>query len=82
MEALAEAATVITEQPEAPVDTYIRVTNAKVDRNLILSIVKNPEVQFKTTPQNTLQLGDFLHRLRAIKNTPASVKDYFLMMPP
>lgn len=77
VDALAEAATFITEQPEAAVDTFIRVTKSKVDRDLILGIVKNPEVQFKTTPQNTLQLGEFLHRVGAIKNKPESVKDYF-----
>ena len=36
-----------------------------------------PEVQFKTTPQNTYPLAEFMHRVGAIKNKPASVKDYF-----
>ena len=53
------------------------MTGAKTDRELLLKIIKNPEVQFKIAPQNTLGLGEFLHRVGAIKNKPASVKDYF-----
>ncbi|RZL41415.1 MAG: ABC transporter substrate-binding protein, partial [Variovorax sp.] len=32
---------------------------------------------FKTAPQNTFALAEFMHRVGAIKNKPASVKDYF-----
>jgi NitT/TauT family transport system substrate-binding protein len=55
----------------------LRVTGAKTDRDLLVKIIKNPEVQFKVEPQNTLGLGEFLHRVGAIKNKPAAVKDYF-----
>ncbi|RYF76315.1 MAG: ABC transporter substrate-binding protein [Comamonadaceae bacterium] len=75
--ALDEAVKFIAANPEAAADTYLRVTGAKTDRNLLLQIIKNPEVQFKTAPENTLVLGEFLHRVGAIKNKPASVKDYF-----
>ncbi|RZL57011.1 MAG: ABC transporter substrate-binding protein, partial [Variovorax sp.] len=34
-------------------------------------------VQFKTTPQNTYALAEFMHRVGAIRNKPASAKDYF-----
>ncbi|THU04171.1 ABC transporter substrate-binding protein [Lampropedia puyangensis] len=75
--ALNEAAQYIQANPEGAVDTFIRVTNAKTDRNLILQVVNNPQVQFTTTPHNTLQLGEFLHRVGAIKNKPETLKDYF-----
>ena len=75
--ALDEAAQFITANPEKAADTYLRVTRAKTDRDLLLKIIRNPEVQFKTAPQNTLGLGQFMHRVGAIKNKPASVKDYF-----
>lgn len=51
--------------------------DSRVDRALLLKIIKSPEVQFKTTPQNTLALAEFMHRVGAIRNKPASVKDYF-----
>lgn len=77
VEALNEAAQLVTANPEKAADIYIKVSNAKIDRALLLKIIKNPEVQFKTTPQNTYQLAEFMHRVGAIKNKPASVKDYF-----
>lgn len=77
IDALAEAAQFITKNPEKAADIYIKVSNANIDRNLLLKIIKNPEVQFKITPQNTYTLAEFMHRIGAIKNQPASVKDYF-----
>lgn len=77
IDALAEAAQFITKNPEKAADIYIKVSNANIDRNHLLKIIKNPEVQFKITPQNTYTLAEFMHRIGAIKNKPASVKDYF-----
>jgi NitT/TauT family transport system substrate-binding protein len=77
VDALDEAAKFVTANPEKAADTYLRVTGGKTDRDLLLKIIKNPEVQFKITPQNTLKLGEFMHRVGAIKNKPESVKDYF-----
>ncbi|MDM0059073.1 ABC transporter substrate-binding protein [Variovorax fucosicus] len=77
VEALNDAAQFVTANPEKAADIYIKVSNARIDRDLLLKIIKSPEVQFKTTPQNTFQLADFMHRVGAIKNKPTSVKDYF-----
>ena len=77
VDALDEAAKFVTANPEKAADIYLKVGNAKIDRELLLKIIKNPEVQFKTTPQNTYPLAEFMHRVGAIKNEPASVKDYF-----
>jgi len=77
LDALDEAAKFIAANPDKAADIYIRVSNAKIDRNLLLKIIKNPEVQFKIAPQNTYPLAEFMHRVGAIKNKPASVKDYF-----
>ncbi|MDM0070531.1 ABC transporter substrate-binding protein [Variovorax sp. J31P207] len=77
IEALNDAAQFVAAHPEQAADIYIKVSNAKIDRDLLIKIIKNPEVQFKTTPQNTYQLAEFMHRIGAIKNKPASVKDYF-----
>lgn len=77
VDALNEAAQFVTANPEKAADIFIKVGNVKTDRELLLKIIKNPEVQFKTTPQNTYALAEFMHRVGAIKNKPASVKDYF-----
>ena len=75
--ALNEAAAFVKANPEKAADIYIKVSNAKIDRDLLLKIIKNPEVDFKITPQNTFALAEFMHRVGAIKNKPASAADYF-----
>ena len=77
IDALNEAALFVTAHPEQAADIYIKVANAKIDRDLLLKIIKNPEVQFKTAPQNTYAMAEFMHRVGAIKNKPASARDYF-----
>ncbi|SMO85016.1 ABC transporter substrate-binding protein [Paracoccus laeviglucosivorans] len=75
--ALDEAAKFATDHPEEAADTYLRVSGAKIDRDLLLGVLKSDEVTFKVEPQNTLGLGQFLHRVGAIRNEPAQLSDYF-----
>jgi NitT/TauT family transport system substrate-binding protein len=75
--ALAEAAQYIAKNPEGAADTYLRISKAKVDRDLLLKIIKNPQVNFSVAPQNTYGLAQFLYRVGAIKKQPASWRDYF-----
>lgn len=77
IDALGEAAQFITAHPEQAADIYLKVTGAKIDRQLLLKVIQNPQVQFKTAPQNTYTLASFMHRVGAIKNKPASARDYF-----
>lgn len=77
VDALDEAAQFIKANPEKAADIYLKVAGGNTDRDLLLKIIKNPEVQFKVRPENTLGLGQFLHRVGAIKNRPESIKDYF-----
>lgn len=77
LDALAEAARFIAASPEAAADAFIRSNRSSIDRKLLLQIIRSPEVQFKLTPQNTYALAEFMHRIGAIRNKPASAKDYF-----
>jgi NitT/TauT family transport system substrate-binding protein len=77
IDALDEAARFTAANPEKAADTYIRVANAKIDRDFLIKVIKNPAVQFKIAPQNTFKLAEFMHRVGAIKNKPASARDYF-----
>lgn len=77
VQALNEANRFIAENPEQAADIYLKVSGAKTDKSLLLQIIRSPEVQFKTTPQSTLVLGEFMHRVGAIKNKPTSIGDYF-----
>lgn len=75
LEALAQAARFVSTNPEAAADIYLRINKSNIDRKLLLSILQSKDVQFRLTPQNTLPLAQFMHRVGAIKNAP-TVKDY------
>jgi len=75
--ALGEAARLASSQPELAADIFIRSNNSKLERDFLIKIIKNPEVQYKLTPQNTYTLADFMHRVGAIKSRPGRAQDYF-----
>ena len=77
IEALRDAAEFAQNDKGAAVDTYIRVTNSKVDRAELLKIIDNPQFEFSITPKNTYPLAEFMYRVGALKNKPESWKDYF-----
>ena len=81
LDALAEAAHYIAANPEGAADAYLRVNKGNTDRALLLKVIKDPKTQFRVAPQNTLGLAQFLHQVGAIKNKPASWKDYFFEHP-
>ena len=81
IDALDEAARIVTANPGLAADAYLRVTKAKTDRAFLLKVIRNPQIQFKVAPQNTLGLAKFLHQAGAIKKQPASWKDYFFEHP-
>jgi NitT/TauT family transport system substrate-binding protein len=81
IDALAEAARLVAANPELAADAYLRVTKARTDRAFLLKVIRNPQIQFKVAPQNTLGLARFLHQAGAIRKQPASWKDYFFEHP-
>jgi NitT/TauT family transport system substrate-binding protein len=81
IDALVEAAQLASNDPEAAADAYLRVNKGNIDRALLIKVIKNPQVQFKVAPQNTLGLAQFLHEVGAIKTRPASWRDYFFAHP-
>lgn len=75
--ALQEAADYIIKNPEGAADIYLRTGQGSIDRKLLLTSIKDPAVQFKLAPENTFKLATFMHSIGAIKNKPASARDYF-----
>ena len=81
VDALAEAAALIAKNPEAAADAYLRVNKSGIDRAFLLRVIKNPQVQFKVAPQNTLGLAQFMFKAGALKKEPKSWRDYFFEHP-
>jgi NitT/TauT family transport system substrate-binding protein len=81
LDALAEAAQLASSNPEVAADAYLRVNKNSMDRAFLIKVIKNPLVQFKVAPQNTLGLAQFLFETGAIKKKPVSWRDYFFEHP-
>jgi len=77
LDALQDAEQFVKAHPDQAADIYIRTSGARIDRDFLVSIIKDPDIQYKTTPENTYPLAKFMHQVGAIKNLPASWKDYF-----
>lgn len=75
-DALTEASQWIEAHKTEAAATYIRVEQSKLDPAFILSVIDNKDVSFTTTPQGTYKYASFLAKIGAIKNKPASWKDY------
>jgi NitT/TauT family transport system substrate-binding protein len=74
--ALDESAKFIAAHPEEAADIFVK-RNPNSDRAQVLQVLKDPQVQFKIAPQNTLGLGKFMQQVDAIKQAPTAVGDYF-----
>jgi NitT/TauT family transport system substrate-binding protein len=40
-------------------------------------MIEDPEIEFTTTPANSMKYAEFMHKVDALKNQPASWQDYF-----
>lgn len=76
VDALNEASQWIDANKAEAAKTYIRVEQSKLDPAFVLSVIDNKDVSFTTTPQGTFKYASFLAKIGAIKNKPASWKDY------
>ncbi|MCL4801545.1 MAG: ABC transporter substrate-binding protein [Burkholderiales bacterium] len=75
--ALRESMEMINADKSAASDVFIRTTKSKLDPEFVRKIVLDDENEFTTTPRNTTKYAEFMHRVGALKNKPASWKDYF-----
>lgn len=74
---LPQASDWIKAHPEEAADTFLRVAQSDLDRELILSILSDGKYSFDPVPRNTLSLATFMHDVGALKTRPESCKDYF-----
>jgi NitT/TauT family transport system substrate-binding protein len=75
--ALTEAMAMINADKSAASDVFMRTTKSKLDPEFVRKIVLDDENEFTLTPRNTMKYADFMYRVQALKNKPASWKDYF-----
>ncbi len=75
--ALKEAMELINADKNAAAAVYINQTKSKLELDFIKQIVNDKEIAFSMTPKNTTKYATFMNKVGALKNKPASWKDYF-----
>jgi NitT/TauT family transport system substrate-binding protein len=75
--ALDDAAKLVEKDKAQAAAIYIRQDGSKLSPAFVERILSDKEASFATTPQNTLQLGTFLHKVGVIRHEPKSWRDYF-----
>jgi sulfonate transport system substrate-binding protein len=75
--ALNEAMDWINANIEKAADVFMKQSDSRQERDFILRMMKDPDIEFTTTPRNTMGYAEFMHRIGSIKNKPESWKDYY-----
>jgi NitT/TauT family transport system substrate-binding protein len=76
--ALGEAMRMIEADRLAAADVLIAARgDASLSRDELAALLADPEIEFTTTPQNTMRYADFMHSIGSIENLPASWRDLF-----
>ncbi|NYZ12484.1 ABC transporter substrate-binding protein [Azospirillum sp. RWY-5-1] len=75
--ALREAMDVINKDHKQAATIYLATNKADMDIATIVKMLADPDIQFTVAPKNTSKYAEFMHKVGALKNKPASWKDYF-----
>lgn len=75
--ALKEAMATIKSDPKGAAAIYVSMNKGELDAAGIEKMLADPEIEFTIAPKNTGKYAEFMHKVGALKNKPASWKDYF-----
>ncbi|WP_448192036.1 ABC transporter substrate-binding protein [Azospirillum sp. sgz301742] len=75
--ALREAMALITKDHAAAAQAYLAINKGDLSKDFVEKILNDPDIQFGVAPKNMGKYADFMQKVGAIKNKPASWKDYF-----
>ena len=77
LKALDEAEAFIKKDPHRAAQIYIEEEHSKLPVAFIEKMIRDPEVDYTTTPRNVMKYADFMSKIGSIDNKPASWKDLF-----
>lgn len=76
--ALDEANALIAKDKPKAAQIYATASKVKVTPEDVLEIISDKDMKFATTPDGSMQIADFLHKIGTIKNRPADWKEMFV----
>lgn len=75
--AFEEAIDTINKDKRAAAEFYVRAAKSKASVESIEKMLNDPEIEFTTTPKNTMKYADFMYRSGMVKVKPASWQEMF-----
>jgi len=75
--ALKEAIEMINRDKNAAARSYVEEERSKLAPDFVHNILVDPDFVVTSTPQGIMKYADFMHRVKEIKNKPASWKDVY-----
>lgn len=76
-EALQASDAFIKAHPAEAAEIYIQEEHSKLPKSLIEKIIKDPQVEFTTTPKNVMKYAKFMYATGSIKHMPKDWKEIF-----
>ncbi len=75
--ALEEAMRLIAQSRQEVAQEYLRSEKSKLSVDQVVRMLADPQIQFSTTPSNTMKYATFMQRVGSIKQAPADWKELF-----
>jgi NitT/TauT family transport system substrate-binding protein len=73
-----EANAFIKREPKAAAEVYLKLTNDKKNSaDDLVAMITDPDIDYKTAPDNLMKHVEFMHKVGRLKNMPTSWKDMF-----
>ena len=73
-----EANRLIVEKPELAAEIFVQSSKVKVSTEEVLSILKDKDTRFSTTPDKVMNFADFMALAGSIKTKPKDWKELFI----
>jgi NitT/TauT family transport system substrate-binding protein len=75
--AIAEADDFIAKNPHAAASIFVKVDNSKLPVDFIEKMIIDKDFSYAPAPENVMKIYGFMHKVGALKKTPAAWQDLF-----
>lgn len=77
LDALKEAVQIINHDKRAAAELYVAEERSKLSPEFVQKILEDPDFIVTSTPQGIMKYAEFMHRVKAIKNSPANWSEVY-----
>jgi NitT/TauT family transport system substrate-binding protein len=75
--AIEEANDFIAKKPHQAAQIFLRIENSKLPVDFIEKLIGDPEFSYASAPENVMKIYNFMNRVGALRNMPATWHDLF-----